>query len=280
MKLGVTMFPTDYAIGPLELAPAVEERGFDCLLYPEHTHIPTSRETPYPGGGDLPEEYWHTEDPFVALSAAAVVTTTLKLGTGVCLVVERDPIVTAKAVASLDRLSGGRFLFGIGAGWNREEMANHGTDPRTRMELLADRVNAMREIWTKDEAEYHGRFVDFDPIWCWPKPVQQPHPPVLVGGTGPGVLERVLEFGDEWMPNRVRNVDELAPRVAELQRLAAERGRGPVPVTVYSARPEPEFLDRCAEIGVHRCTLTLTPGPADDVLAQLDGLAKLLDRVG
>src|ERR671936_1276605 len=184
MRFGVAMFPTDYSMEPAELARMAEERGFESLFFPEHTHIPASRRTPYPPGGELPDEYSHTLDPFVALTAAAAATERLRIGTGICLVVERDPIVTAKEVASLDRLSGGRFLFGVGAGWNREEMANHGTDPRRRHELMRERVEAMKAIWTEDEASYHGRYVDFDRIWAWPKPLQRPHPPVIVGGNG------------------------------------------------------------------------------------------------
>src|SRR4051794_6543777 len=190
LQFGLAMFPTDYAIDPVALGRLAEERGFESLWFPEHTHIPSERATPYPAGGDLPQEYWHTYDPFGALSAVAATTERLKVGTGICLIVERDPITTAKEVASLDLLSGGRFLFGIGAGWNREEMANHGTDPRTRFTLMRERVEAMKAIWTQDEAEYHGRLVDFDPIWSWPKPVQQPHPPVLVGGNGEKGPER------------------------------------------------------------------------------------------
>src|SRR3954449_12580668 len=168
LQFGLAIFPTDYSIDPVALGRLAEERGFESLWFPEHTHIPVSRDTPYPAGGELPKQYWHTHDPFVALAAVAAATERLKLGTGICLVVERDPIVTAKEVATLDHLSGGRFLFGIGAGWNREEMADHGTDPRTRMRRMADHVKAMKELWTKDEAEYHGEYVDFDPSWAWP----------------------------------------------------------------------------------------------------------------
>lgn len=280
MDLGVTMFPTDGAIAPVELGRAVEERGFECLLFPEHTHIPVSRQTPWPGGAALPEEYWHTHDPFVALSAVAAVTERLRIGTGVCLVIERDPIITAKEVASLDLLSGGRFLFGVGAGWNREEMANHGTDPRTRMALLVERVEAMKAIWTEDEPAYHGHLVDFDPIWSWPKPAGRSHPPVLVGGTGPTVLDRVLRIGDEWMPIRVPSLDELARRVVELQARAADAGRSPVPVTFFGAPRDPAQLARLAELGVHRAVLTLPSKGRDEVLAQLDEDAKLLEGAG
>ncbi len=184
MKCALSMFPTEYAIRIDDLARAAEERGFESLWITEHTHIPTSRRTPYPLGGELPKEYSHSIDPFVGLATAAAVTTKLKVGTAICLVVERDPIVLAKEVASLDLLSNGRFLFGVGAGWNAEEMENHGTNPKTRRTLMKERIEAMKAIWTQDEAQYHGRFVNFDPIWSYPKPVQKPHPPILMGGQG------------------------------------------------------------------------------------------------
>src|SRR5919198_4959564 len=186
-----------------------EERGFESLFFTDHTHIPVARETEYPIGGELPREYSRIYDPFVALMAAAAATERLMVGTGVCLVIERDPIVTAKQVASVDRLSGGRMLFGVGAGWNAEEMRNHGTDPARRFGVLRERIEAMKAIWISDRAEYHGRYVDFDPIWCWPKPLTEPHPPVLVGGHGKGVIDRVLAFGDEWMPNRFGDDDGI-----------------------------------------------------------------------
>jgi probable F420-dependent oxidoreductase len=273
MKLGIAYFTADYSVDPPTFARMVEERGFESLFFPEHTHIPASRRTPYPPGGDLPPEYSRTHDPFVALAAAAMVTERLLLATGICLVVERDPIVTAKEVASLDQLSGGRFLFGVGAGWNIEEMENHGTDPRRRFSLMRERVEAMKAIWTQDEAEYHGEHVDFDPIWCWPKPLQQPHPPILVGGNAENVLKRVVAYGDEWMPNRVSGISE---KVAELQRLAEEAGRGPIPVTLSGARPDPELIAKGEEIGIHRCTFYVTPGDRDQVERELDELAKLL----
>src|SRR5437588_3687902 len=227
MEFGVGIFPTVDVPPPGELARMAEERGFEWLFFPEHTHIPASRETPYPPGGELPRQYSRTYDPFVALTAAAAATERILLATGICLVIERDPITTAKEVASLDRLSEGRFLFGVGAGWNLEEMENHGTDPRRRFSLMRERIEAMKAIWTEDEASYHGELVDFDPIWSWPKPVQKPHPPVLVGGNGERVLERVVAFGDEWMPNRVAGLRE---RIQELTRMAAEAGRDPIPV--------------------------------------------------
>jgi probable F420-dependent oxidoreductase len=277
MNFGVTMFPTRYSIGMVELARAVEERGFESLFVPEHTHIPTSRRSPWPGGPDLPEEYRETLDPFLALTAAAVATERLRLGTGICLVVERDPITTAKEVATLDLLSGGRFLFGIGGGWNREEMENHGTDPVRRFAVMGERVLAMKEIWTKDEAEFHGDHVDFDPIWSWPKPVQRPHPPVLVAGNGPGTLERVIEYGDGWIPIPGRGAVALGEGTARLRELAADLGRGPIPVTVFGARPEPEVLDHYAAAGVDRVLFRLPSVAEKEALALLDNYANLAE---
>jgi probable F420-dependent oxidoreductase len=267
VELGVALFPTDYSIQPVHLARLVEEREFESLFFTEHTHIPVSRETPRPGGGELPREYWHSYDPFVALSVAAAVTERIKIGTGVCLVVERDPIVTAKAVASLDRLSGGRVLFGVGAGWNREEMRNHGTDPRRRFTVLRERVEAMKAIWTQDEPEYHGEFVDFDPIWCWPKPLQEPHPPVLVGGTGEKVLDRVLSYGDEWFPNRMESPEQLGRRIEELRQRAGRHVR----VSFFGAKPERPAVGRLEEVGVDRCVFYVSPdADPGDVEGQLD----------
>lgn len=276
MELGLAVLLADFSIDPARLARLAEDAGFESLFLAEHTHIPASRETPYPGGGELPAEYSHTIDPFVGLAAAAAVTERLKLGTGVCLVIERDPIVTAKEVATLDRISGGRFLFGVGAGWNREEMRNHGTDPRTRFSLMRERIEAMKAIWTADEAAYHGRFVDFDPIWSWPKPVQKPHPPILVGGRGEKVLERVIDYGDEWFPNRVRAPEELGGRIAELQRLAAEAGRDPVPVTVFGAKSEVRLLERLRDAGVTRSLFALQPEEPEGVERQVEELAKVV----
>lgn len=270
MDLGLTMFVTDETIGPVDLARAAEERGFESVLLPEHTHIPASRETPYPGGGELPREYARTYDPFVALSAMAAVTTTLRIGTGVCLVVERDPIVLAKEVASLDHLSGGRFLFGVGLGWNREEMRHHGTDPATRVSLLSDRMAAMKAIWTQDEATHHGPHVDLDRVWSWPKPVQRPHPPVLVGGAGPSSADRLLEYGDEWLPINRGDDAALAAQAAEVQRRAAEAGRDPLPISLFAATPQRQALDRYAALGVTRAVLMLRPEPRDEVLRRLD----------
>jgi probable F420-dependent oxidoreductase len=270
MRFGVAVFLTDTAPDPPTMARLVEERGFESLFLPEHTHIPASRQTPYPAGGPLPDYYSQTHDPFVALAAAAVATERLLLATGICLIVERDPIVTAKEAASVDVISGGRFLFGVGAGWNLEEMKNHGTDPKRRFAIMRERVEAVKAIWTEDEASYHGEHVDFDRIWCWPKPVQRPHPPVLVGGNGPKVLERVVSFGDEWMPNLASGLRE---RIAELQRLAEEAGRDPIPVTLSGAKPDRELIERGEEAGVHRCAFYIPTAPRDETERALDGLA-------
>ena len=273
MRFGLMTFPTDSSIAPAELGKAAEDAGFEALLCAEHTHIPVSRDTPNPRGGELPDKYWHTHDPFVALATVAQATERLRLGTGICLIVERDPIVTAKAVASLDFLSGGRFEFGIGGGWNREEMRNHGTDPRRRFSIMRERILAMKEIWTNDEPEFHGEHVDFDALWSWPKPVQDPHPPVLVGGIGEKVLDRVLDYGDEWMPNRAEP-EELAPRIAELR----ERAGRHVPVSYYAAPPEDDFIERLAAAGVDRALLDVPSEGADTVLPLLERYAELAAR--
>jgi probable F420-dependent oxidoreductase len=270
MKFGVAIFPTDYAISMTELAPAVEQLGFESLWVAEHSHIPASRLSSWPGGADLPKQYWHSLDPFVALTAAALASKKLLIGTGICLVVQRDPIHTAKEVASVDHLSNGRFLFGVGAGWNREEMADHGTQFETRFKLMRERIEAMKAIWTQDESEYHGEMVDFGPMWCWPKPVQKPHPPVHLGGSGPGVLKRVVAYADGWMPNRG---NDLA-RIPELQELAREAGRERIPVTLYP-KAVPGAIEEAAEAGVDRCIYYVPPDGRDQALTRLEELAKL-----
>jgi probable F420-dependent oxidoreductase len=271
VKFGLAIFPTEDIPLPGELARMTEERGFESLFFPEHTHIPASRETPYPLGGELPGMYSRTYDPFVALTAAAASTSRLLIGTGICLVIERDPIITAKEVASVDQLSGGRFLFGVGAGWNVEEMRNHGTDPAHRFGVMRERIEAMKAIWTSDEATYGGRHVNFDRIWSWPKPVQQPHPPILVGGNGPRVLDRVLAYGDEWMPNRVQD-DEMIERLGVLAARAREAGRSPVPVTVMGLMRDPTRIERLERAGVHRGVFWV-PSVAEEIEQAMDRYA-------
>ena len=280
MQLGVFMFATDYAIRIDELARATEDRGFESLFVPEHTHIPTSRKTPWPGGAPLPEEYWHTHDPFVSLMAAAAVTKRLKVGTGICLVIERDTIVLAKEVASLDALSNGRFLFGIGAGWNREEMENHGTEYKTRFSKLREQVLAMKEIWTKDEAEFHGKYVNFDPLWSWPKPAQKPHPPVLLGGATPATRERVVDYCDGWLPIGMDQATVLEG-IASIRRLAEKKGRAPstLSISVFGARPDRATLDAYEGAGVERVLLRLPSADRDQTLPLLDQYAKLVEYV-
>jgi len=277
MHFGIAMFPTDYAIAPHDLARAVEERGFESLWLPEHTHIPASRRTPWPGGGDLPRDYWHTYDLFVALTAAAMATTRLKVATGICLVIERDPIITAKEVASLDRLSNGRLIFGIGGGWNAEEMENHGTNFKTRWRLLRERVLAMKENWTKEEAEYHGEFVNFDKIWSHPKPAQKPHPPIVMGGDGSTTFDRVIEFCDGWMPIGGRAPIPIRERVATLHRQAEQAGRDPqsISVSIWGAKPDRTALTELEQAGVERAIFTVPAADRDTVLGRLDSYLAL-----
>ena len=278
MKFGITMFPTDYAMGPGELAREVEAHGFESLFFPEHTHIPASRKSPWPGGPDLPKEYSHTLDLFVALTAAATATERLLVGSGICLVIERDPITLAKEVASLDFVSGGRALLGIGAGWNLEEMENHGTDPARRWRRMRETIEAMKAIWANDEGEYHGELIDFDPIWQWPKPVQDPHPPVIIGGDGPTTLKRVARYGDGWMPIDGRNRADFGPAIAELNDLAAEAGRGPMTVSLFGGGSDPARIEKHAKAGVDRIVFLVPPAPADVVIPKLEGYARLAEQ--
>ena len=276
MDFGVATFPTDQSVAPDETARMCEERGFESLFFAEHTHIPASRDMPYPAGGDLPEEYRRLMDPFVALTAAAGATRDLNVGTGLCLIIERDPIVTAKAAATLDHLSGGRFLFGVGAGWNLEEMRNHGTDPDRRFGLMRERVEAIKEIWAHDEASYAGKHVEFDRVWSWPKPVQEPHPPVLVGGNGRTVYDRVIAFGDAWIPNYLGDVEKLLGRMESLQAKAAEAGRERIPVTIYGVPRDPAAYERWAGAGTTRCLFYLQAkdtGSRESAEARLDKFA-------
>ncbi|TMD25682.1 MAG: LLM class F420-dependent oxidoreductase [Chloroflexi bacterium] len=271
MKFGIAIFPTEYAISMTELAPAVEQLGFESLWVAEHTHIPTSRQSPWPGGAELPKHYWHTMDPFLALTAAALASKTIRVATGICLLIERDPIHTAKEAASLDVISGGRFIFGIGGGWNREEMADHGTDFTKRWQLLRERIEAIKAIWTSDPAEYHGEMVDFGPMWSYPKPVQKPHPPVILGGSGPRILERVVRYADGWMPNRGAVIE----RIPELQRMADAAGRQPIPVTYYP-KANAEEIERCARAGIERLIWYVPADGRDAALKKLDELGTLI----
>lgn len=269
MKFGVSTFVTDEGIGPAALGRALEERGFGSLYVAEHTHIPVSRATPYPAGGDLPRVYYRTLDPIVALTAAAAVTENLRLGTGIALIPQRDPITFAKELASLDLVSGGRAVLGIGGGWNREEMANHGTDPTTRMALMRDRVLAMKEIWSHDEAEFHGAYADFDPIFSWPKPV---HPiPILVGGWGPKTFDRVIEYGDGWLPIVGKGGPHIDQAITDLRDRAGHR----VPVIAYATAPRPEVVAALTTAGVDEILFHLPTEPEPETLARLDKMTPL-----
>jgi probable F420-dependent oxidoreductase len=279
MEFGAAIFFTDYAMGPVELGRALEERGFESLWAPEHSHIPLSRQSPFPQGGELPKKYYDVMDPFVTLSAAAGATTRLKVGTGVCLVVQRDPIQTAKQVASLDQISAGRFLFGIGAGWNAEEMADHGTDFKARFRVMRERVEAMRAIWTKSKPEYSGEFVRFPPMMTWPKPMQKPHPPVIVGGAYPYGARRAIAYGDGWMPHARRPAyGDVLGLLPEFRKMAAEAGRDPasIPITIFGVAEDLDLINRYREAGVGRLVFNLPPARAEDVLPVLDRCARLM----
>ncbi|MFF3734086.1 LLM class F420-dependent oxidoreductase [Streptomyces sp. NPDC002476] len=272
MKFGVSTFITDQGISPTSLGTALEERSFDSLFIAEHSHIPVRRETPYPGGGELPDIYYRTLDPFVALTAAGVVTERLLLGTGIALIPQRDPIITAKEVASLDLVSGGRVILGVGIGWNREEMRNHGTDPTTRGRLTDERLHAMRDLWTEEQAEFHGEFVNFDPVFCWPKPVQRPHPPIYVGG-GEGAFRRVARFGDAWLALG-ESPEKLGPQIERLRDLADRE----VPVAVYGVPDDPEQVEGYGRLGVERLLFYVPTMPERETLEHLDRLAGLVAR--
>jgi len=263
MEYGVAIFPTQDAVRPGDIARLAEERGQESLFFPEHTHMPADH-SPHPSGRPLPGHYARTFDLFVALTAAASATSRLRVGSGVCLVIQRDPITTAKEVASVDYLSGGRLEFGVGAGWNRVEMLNHGTDPRTRMTLMRERVEAMKAIWAQDEASYSGQFVSFDRIWSWPKPAQRPHPPVLIGGDGPTVFDRVLAFGDAWMPNYARS--GILERAAQL-RARADR---PISLQVMGMPADPKAMEAYAAAGFDRAVHWLPSAGRGPVERALD----------
>ncbi len=277
MDLGVYFFSTAYSIDISELAKELEQRGFESLLLPEHTHIPVSRKTPWPGGGDLPKEYYNTYDPFVALSFAAAATTTLKIGTGICLIPQRDPIVTAKCVASLDHLSKGRFIFGIGGGWNVDEMENHGAQYSNRFKLLKESILAMKQLWSEETGQFHGQFVNFDPAFSWPKPTQKPHPPIILGGETDYTLKRVVDFCDGWLPRPRANIEDGMVR---LRRVAEEAGRdlASISVTVFGAPPKLETLNKYEALGIQRALLQIPTEDRTTCLKVLDSYMPLLSK--
>ena len=276
-EFGVTMFPTDYAMQPIALAKAVEERGLDSLFFPEHTHIPTSRATPFPGGTDLPKMYWHSHDPFVALSAVAAVTNRIKIGTGICLVIERDPITLAKECASLDMISEGRFILGIGAGWNREEMENHGANYPHRWAVLREKILAMKTIWAEEEAEFHGEWVNFDPIWSYPKPVQAGGPPIWIGANSKWVFDRVAEYADGWMPIGglgTGNIERMKEALA-----AKDRTIEDMDLALFGAPNDIEQLRGRIDQGFDHLIFNLPSATEDEVLPLLDSFAELAAQV-
>ncbi|SJZ84825.1 probable F420-dependent oxidoreductase, Rv2161c family [Enhydrobacter aerosaccus] len=276
MRVGVFYFPTDYGIDMSELGRALEDRGFESLFVPEHTHIPLSRKTPFPSGGELPKRYSHTHDPFVGLSFAAAATRKLIVGTGILLVPQHDPIVTAKAVASLDQLSGGRFVLGIGGGWNVDEMENHGARHATRFKQMREHILAMKALWTEEAGSFHGEFVNFDPAWSWPKPKQKPHPPILLGGETDHTLRRVVDYCDGWFP-RPRDGFEPAAAVERLRRMAAEKGRdfSTLSITVFGAPADEATLASYQKVGIQRALLAIPDLGRDEILRHLDTIAPL-----
>ena len=282
LNFGASMFFTDYSMAPGELGTALEQRGFESVWAPEHSHIPLSRKTPFPGGGDLPKKYYDAMDPFVTLTMAAAATKKLKVGTGVCLVAQRDPIQTAKLVASIDQVSGGRFLFGIGNGWNRDEMENHGTVFESRHKLAREKVEAMKAIWTQSKAEYHGEFVNFDPMMTWPKPAQKPHPPVIVGGAFPYSARRAIRYGDGWIPQASRGAySEIADMIPEFRKMATEAGRdaSKIEITVWFPKKDADLMKRYQDLGVSRVVFNLESEKADAVLPVIDSWATLMRQV-
>jgi len=283
MHVGAAMFFTDYSMAPAELGRALEERGFESVWAPEHSHIPLSRKSSFPSGGDLPKQYYDVMDPFVTLTAAAAATQKLKIGTGVCLVIQRDTIQTAKLVASIDQLSGGRFLFGIGGGWNQDEMEDHGTVYPTRFKKMREQIEAMKAIWTENKPEYHGDIVNFDTMMTWPKPVQKPHPPVIIGGMFPHAARRALRYGDGWIPHSRRpQYEDVTDFLPQFRQMAAEAGRDPasVPITVWGVGEAVGRLRRYQDQGVARIVVSLPSEPAGKTLPTLDRWAALIRHLG
>ncbi|MSP01515.1 MAG: LLM class F420-dependent oxidoreductase [Acetobacteraceae bacterium] len=283
MQFGASIFFTDYSMAPGDLGGALESRGFESLWAAEHSHIPLSRKSPWGGGGELPKQYYDVMDPFVSLTAAAAVTKTLKLGTGVCLVNQRDPIQTAKLVASIDQISNGRFLFGVGNGWNQDEMENHGTVFASRHKLVRERIEAMRAIWTQSKAEYHGEFVNFDPMMTWPKPVQKPYPPVIVGGAYPYAARRAVRYGDGWIPlaGRPGQYGSVFDYVPKFREMLKEAGRDPstFPISLFGSAEDADTLKRYRDLGIVRIVISLPAAKGDVVLPILDRWSKLTSQV-
>ena len=281
LKFGVSMFFTDSSIAPGELGQTLEARGFESVWAPEHSHIPLSRKTPFPGGGDLPKKYADAMDPFVTLTAAAMATKKLMVGTGVCLIAQRDPIQTAKLVASIDQVTGGRFLFGVGNGWNQDEMENHGTEFTSRHKRARENIEAMKAIWTQSKAEYHGEFVNFDPMMAWPKPVQKPHPQVIVGGAYPYSARRAIRYGDGWIPQAGRGgTGEIADMIPQFRQMAAEGGRDPasIAITVWFPKQEVDLMKRYEDLGVERVVFNVESESSEKCLPAIDKIAELMKK--
>ena len=278
MQIALAFPVNDEAMDPASFARAAEDRQYESLWFPDHTHIPVERRSAWPGGPTLPRHYYRTFDPFVALSIAAAVTTTIKLATGVCLLVERDPIITAKEIASLDHLSGGRFVFGVGGGWNIEEMENHGVDPSHRFKLLREKVLAMKAIWTDDEASYHGDLVTVQPAFSWPKPIQRPHPPVLIGGDAPNTFARIVSYGDGWIKMADDRPDQLASRVTQLRQMGASAGRGYLSVTAFASKPTDDELQLYRDATVDRCIIGLPSAASAKIIELLDRYQPMIER--
>ncbi|MDO9459104.1 MAG: LLM class F420-dependent oxidoreductase [Alphaproteobacteria bacterium] len=278
MQYGISMFPTDYSITPADLAIAMEARGFESFWAPEHSHIPVSRKSPWPGGPELPKPYYDVMDPFVALATAAAVTKKLKLATGICLVIQRDPIQTAKEICTLDTLSGGRFLFGVGAGWNAEEMADHGTKFSERMDVMRERIDAIKLICSKSKPEYHGKHVNFEPFMTWPKSVQKPHPPVIVGGGYPHGAKRAAEYGDGWMP--ITGRDDVISCIPKFRQMLAERDRDPdtVEITVFGVMPDAEKIKPFRDAGVKRVVFGVPSEGAEAIIPRLDKMVEIMQQ--
>jgi probable F420-dependent oxidoreductase len=271
MKIGISTFVNDDSIDTVSLARAIEERGFESLVLAEHTHIPASRETPYPLGGELPVDLLGKLDPFVTLAAAAAVTSKIELFTGIALLIQRDPIITAKEAASIDLISGGRFVFGVGAGWNIEELRDHGTDPKTRGALLDERIEAIKALWAEDPAEYHGKYVDFDASYSRPKPVRQPHPPIFIGGDSDATVKRVIRHKAGWISNPLA-VGALAKRIDQMRDGAGHD----VPLAMFGTPQNPDYWRAADELGFGQLALLLPTLPTDESLRLLDDYAELV----